>query len=72
MNTIICLAEALARASRLEILRLDIQYNHNKETYTGRAVLGYGKDSSSWLVYDISENGTIGIVRMNEGEEVSM
>ncbi len=74
MNTITILAEALARASRLEILRLDIQYDYDHEIYTGRVVLGYDKNLYSWLVYDISENGTIvmvnGTVGMTEGEGV--
>ena len=62
MDTINILADALARASRLDILRLDIQYNNKTETYTGRVVLGYGKECSSWIIYDIHDNGTIKIV----------
>ena len=62
MDTINILADALARASRLDILRLDIQYNNKTDIYTGRVVLGYGKELSSWIVYDIHDNGTIKIV----------
>lgn len=62
MHTITILAEALAEASRLEILRLDMKYDHETESYTGRAIIGYGREYDSWLVYDIHDNGTIELV----------
>ena len=61
METITILADALARASKLDILRLDIQYNKETESYTGSVILGYGRDLQDWLEYDIHDNGTIEI-----------
>ena len=61
MDTITILADALARASKLDILRLDIQYNNETESYTGSVILGYGRDLQDWLEYDIHDNGTIEI-----------
>lgn len=55
MNTIMILAEALAKAAKAEISRLDIQYNTKSETYSGRVWLTTGVES----IFDIHENGTV-------------
>ena len=66
MDTITILADALARVSKLDILRLDIQYNNETESYTGSVILGYGRDLQDWLKYDIHDNGTIEICQNHD------
>lgn len=54
METIFKLAQALAEAAKVEITRLDIQYNSKSETYSGRCWL-----SVNGAIFDIHDNGTI-------------
>lgn len=59
METIKILAEALAKASKLDILRLDLQYNCKTELYMARLELGIKKDLGLCHTFDIYENGEI-------------
>lgn len=58
MNTIIILAEALAKAAFSNVSRIDVQYNSVTESYKGRVWIEH-------VVYDISDNGEIIIVEVN-------
>lgn len=53
MKTILIMAQALAEASRLDILRLDIQFNSLKDEYTGYLHLSCDKH------FKIKENGEV-------------
>ena len=55
METITILAEALSKAARAKITRLDIQYNTKTEEYSGRVWLATSIES----IFDIHENGTV-------------
>lgn len=59
MNTIMILAEALAKAARCEISRLDIQYNTKTESYTGRVWLMSDNEILNKSIFDINEDGTV-------------
>lgn len=54
METIMIMAQALAKAAKTEISRLDIQYNTKEETYKGRVWLQESKS-----IFDINEDGTV-------------
>lgn len=54
MEAIMILAQALAKAAKTEISRLDIQYNTASETYSGRVWL---LDTNS--IFDVHEDGTV-------------
>lgn len=54
MNTIMILAQAIAKAARAEVTRLDIQYNEKTEEYSGQLWI-----STNNTVFDIHENGEI-------------
>lgn len=56
MNTIMILAEALAKASGLSIDRLDIHYNCISEHYSGTLWLGSDVVEKSFVIF---EDGTI-------------
>ena len=56
MEAIMILAQALAKAAKTDIKRLDIQYNEKSENYSGRC----------WLydtIFDIHDDGTVEIVK---------
>lgn len=59
METITILANALVTASKLDIIRLDIQYNKETELYKGILWLGKGETLSVRYKFDISEDGSI-------------
>ena len=54
METIMIMAQALAKAARTEISRLDIQYNTKDEVYKGRVWLQESKS-----IFDLYEDGTV-------------
>lgn len=56
MNTILILAQALAKASNLDIQRLDIQYNTTTEKY---GALLWLSDEERTISFSIYEDGTI-------------
>ena len=59
METIIIMAQALAKASLLEILRLDIQYNRIDDEMSALCVLGSLSFEDTEIEYIIHENGTV-------------
>ena len=58
MNTILILAQALAKVSTLNIDRLDFQYDHANEEYFARVWLT-NEDNKVTAIYNIKEDGTI-------------
>ena len=56
MKTIVILAEALAKASGLNISRLDIQYNTISEKYSAELWL---EDNERVLNFMLFEDGTV-------------
>jgi len=62
METIMIMAQALAKASGLNILRLDIQYNKNDYEYSGYLNLGR-------VEFRISEDGTVEKCRDLKGDK---
>ena len=54
METIMIMAQALAKAARTEISRLDIQYNTKDDAYNGRVWLQESKG-----IFDLNEDGTV-------------
>ena len=59
METIVILAEALAKAAKLDVLRLDIQYNNVDEISSALCVLGHYSNLETRFEYIICEDGTI-------------
>lgn len=59
MNTIMIMAEALAKASKLDIIRLDMNYNNISDLYRGRVTLGNQDTIETRFVFDICEDGTV-------------
>lgn len=59
METILIMANALAKASLLEILRLDIQYNRIDDEMSALCVLGSLSFENTEVEYIIHENGTV-------------
>lgn len=66
METIVIMAQALVKASKMEMMRLDIQYNDIKDV-----LIGYLTLQSGSIIYDyvISENGTVS-QGQNKGEKL--
>lgn len=59
METITILTNALVKASKLDAIRLDIQYNKETELYKGVLWLGKGECLSVRNKFEIHEDGTI-------------
>jgi len=59
METILIMAQALAKASLLEILCLDIQYNRIDDEMSALCVLGSLSFENTEIEYIIHENGTV-------------
>ena len=59
IETINILSKALCKASGLDIVRMDIQYNTLTELYKARVWIGELKNISVHFIYDISEDGQI-------------
>ena len=59
METILIMAEAIAKASFLEILRLDIQYNRIDNEMYALCVLGSLSFEKTEVEYIIHENGVV-------------
>ena len=55
MDTIMILAQAIAKAARAEVTRLDIQYNEKAKEYRGQLWIS----TNNYTVFDIRENGEI-------------
>ena len=58
METILIMARALEKAGKLDIMRLDINYNDEEEIYTAR-VWFKDKESGPSPVFDITEHGEV-------------
>ena len=59
MDTFLIMARALAKASLLEILRLDIQYNRMDDEMSALCVLGSLSFENIEVEYIIHEDGTV-------------
>lgn len=59
IETVNILAKALCKASALDIVRMDVQYNTVSELYKARVWIGELEDISVHFIYDISEDGEI-------------
>ena len=59
METILTMARALEKASKHDIIRLDMQYNTNDDGFCGRVTLGDMNTLETYFVYDIHDDGTI-------------
>ena len=57
MNTIMIMAEALAKSARGIISRLDIQYNYTTEEYTGYAFIDI--IGAELINFRITESGEV-------------
>lgn len=58
METILIMAQALQTAGKLDIMRLDINYNDEEDIYTARVWFKNEKSGFS-PVFDITERGEV-------------
>jgi len=59
METILIMAQALAKAASLDILRLDIQFNKIDDEFSALCVLGATSNDYVEIDYIIKEDGTV-------------
>ena len=60
METILIIAQALAKANLLDVVRLDIQYNRLDDEMSALCVLGSLSFEETEVEYIIHEDGTVG------------
>lgn len=59
METILIIAQALAKANLFDVIRLDIQYNRIDDEMSALCVLGSLSFEDTEIEYIIHENGTV-------------